>query len=119
MTESDVGVPAPLVTADLLGEHVKRSVMFCGKVTAISGSVLTLDGCNSTNSVKLTCQQPPTMLSIEAGMKLLVRGFVNEDGSMSECDGYAPTILGDNFDIQASNASVAVTNNPAYRSMFC
>lgn len=119
MTESDAGVPAPLVTADLLQEHVKRSVMFIGKVTDITGNVLTLDGCNSTDVVKVTCRQPPTMLQIERDMKLLVRGFVNDDGSISECDGYFPTILGDNFDIQAANASVAVTNNPTYRGMFC
>lgn len=119
MTESDAGVPAPLITADLLLDHVKRSVMFIGKVTGISGNILTLDGCNSADPVKVTCRQPPTMLQIEPDMKLLVRGFVNDDGSISECDSYSPTILGDNFDIQAANASVAVTNNSAYRSMFC
>jgi len=120
MSECEAGVPAPLITADLLVDHVKRSVMFIGKVTAISGNILTLDGCFANAApVKVTCRQPPTMLQIAPDMILLVRGFVNDDGSISECDGYSPTILGDNFDLQAANLSVAVTNNPAYRSMFC
>ncbi len=89
-------VPSPLVTSELLSAHVKKSVMFAGKVVSAMQNKLLLDGGDGGRQVAVSRAVPPTV-QIDPGMTVLVRGFVNEDLSIAESTSFPATILGDNF----------------------
>lgn len=92
--------------------------MFIGKVTQVRGKIIELDGGNHPTTVKVKCHRDAAFTHIRKSMKVLVRAFVNDDLSLSECMGYSPTLLGDGFDIELSNASALVTTSPKYRNIF-
>lgn len=88
--------PSPWVTSDQLSAHMKKCVMFAGKVQSVSNTAMTLDGGDGGRPVTVQ-RAVPTTVQIDQGMTILVRGFVNDDLSISESATFAPTVLSDDF----------------------
>lgn len=96
MESEPVEVPAPLVTAGIIANYVKKPVMFAGKVVSSTPNSVVLDGGDGGRQVTVARAMPP-LVNIDQGMTIMVRGFVNEDNSIAESTTFPATILGDNF----------------------
>ncbi len=90
------GTTAELITTEQLQASVKKSVMFIGKVVSSTNSMLELDGGSGGPQVRVQRAQP-ALTHVDESSTVLVRGYVNDDLSISEAAGYAPTVLSDNF----------------------
>jgi len=109
---------AALITASHLEDYKGRTVMFIGTLTRFRGKFFDLVGGNHPTILKVECRNDTSDLNVRIGMKLFVRCTVNENLSLTQCEGYSPTILGEGFDINMANASVAITLPPQFRHMF-
>lgn len=89
-------VPSPWVLSEQLSAHIKKCVMFAGKVQNVDSNFVMLDAGDNSRPVKVQ-RAVPSMVQLEPGMTILIRGFVNDDLSISETASFPPTVLSDNF----------------------
>lgn len=92
--------------------------MFIGVVRGTSNRNVQLDGKSHPALVNVQCRKDVSISNFRWGMKILIRGMVNSDLSISECADFPLTILGENFDIELSNSSTDITNSPKFRHIF-
>lgn len=76
-----------------------------------------LDGGSGGRQVQVQRAQP-VLVHIDESSIVLVRGYVNDDLSISEVAGYAPTVLSDNFGecFALHSNFLTETNRVNYRS---
>lgn len=106
--ESGQTTTAELVTTEQLRASVKKCVTFIGKVVSSTNNVLVLDGGSGGQQVQVQRAQP-VLMHVDESSTVLVRGFVNDDLSISEVAGYAPTVLSDNFGKYYTHLHLCIT----------
>lgn len=87
--------PSPFVTASQLNSFLLKSVIVAGKVINASDSMLMLDG-GSGGKISVV-RSRPSMVMVQPGMDVMIRGTVNQDLSIAESASFPTTDLGDNF----------------------
>jgi len=92
--------------------------MFIGFVMRASKRDVQLYGKSHPALVNVKCHKDVSVSNGQWGMKILIRGMVNRDLSISECADFPLTILGEDFDIELSNSTADITNSPQFRYMF-
>lgn len=104
--ENTAETPSPFVTSKQLNAFLLKSVIVAGKVLTSDDSTLTLDG---GDGGKLSIvRASPSLVMVEPGMNVMVRGLVNQNLSIAESSTFPTTDLGDKFGMFALFAPLVV-----------
>jgi Replication factor A protein 3 len=107
MDHGSASVPAPPAVLSDLASHVSKAVTVVGKVVdASSGSTVRLE--DHERATVIVNRPADSLLVLEKGMKVLVRGVVNQDLSIAEDPTFPVSDLGDNFDLKLHHDSAKV-----------
>jgi hypothetical protein len=117
MDRSATAAAAPSAVLSDLASHVLKTVTVAGTVVdAADPQCIRLEDHEKATVVVNRPAGAP--LVVEAGMKVLVRGVVNQDLSIAEAPTFPTTDLGDKFDVALHNEAARVLSQAAVASIF-